>query len=69
MEFDPKTRNHNALGKYDISELEEATGSDIKDKEGNLYFAGRKTVSDDSISFLNNSIPFLIKFNPEKIDQ
>jgi hypothetical protein len=61
IEFDPQTKKHRIIYKFTSEELAEATGSDIKDKDGNLYFAGRKKDKKTS-----NSIPFMIKFNPEK---
>lgn len=61
MEFNPKTKKSRIVFEYPIDEIGEATGSDIKDKEGNLYFAGRKEVSGH-----DSSKPFMIKFNPEK---
>ncbi len=59
MEFDPKTKQHNIIYQYPANELSEATGSDTKDKNGNLYFAGRR-----DLDTLDHSAPFLIKFNP-----
>ena len=59
MEFDPATKKHTIVYQFPVEELSEATGSDTKDKEGNLYFAGRKDLS-------TGSVPFLIKFNPGK---
>jgi hypothetical protein len=59
IEFDPQTRKHTFMYEYPVTELSEATGSDVKDKEGNVYFAGRRDKED-------RSIPFLIKFNPVK---
>lgn len=58
-EFDPKSRKKRILLEFPTTVLGEATGSDIKDKEGNLYFAGRT----DSLGV---SKPFMIKFNPDK---
>ena len=61
MEFDPKTRIHKIIYEYESDELAEATGSDIKDNEGNLYFAARRENKNTL-----DSHPFMIKFNPEK---
>jgi hypothetical protein len=61
MEFDPKSKKKTILYEYPVNELNEATGSDTKDKEGNLYFAGRKTIKGN-----DRSSPFLIRFNPSK---
>ena len=59
MEFDPTTKKHTLIYQFPVEELSEATGSDTKDKDGNLYFAGRKDLP-------SRSVPFLIKFNPGK---
>lgn len=61
MEFDPQSRKHRLIFSFTTDEINEATGSDTKDKEGNLYFAGRK-----SLKGYDRSSPFLIKFNPDK---
>ena len=61
IEFDPETKKHAILFEYPVEELSEATGSDTKDKEGNLYFAGRRDLDQH-----DHSHPFLIKFNPTK---
>jgi hypothetical protein len=61
MEFDPKTRKRKIWYEFPVGELSEATGSDTKDREGNIYFAGRKDVPGHDASS-----PFLIKFNPTK---
>ncbi|MEJ7586772.1 MAG: hypothetical protein WKI04_04340 [Ferruginibacter sp.] len=61
MEFDPATKKHSIIYEYRVDELGEATGSDTKDKEGNLYFAGRRVLDNE-----DHSKPFLIKFNPGK---
>jgi hypothetical protein len=61
IEFDPATRKHTIIYQFAVEELSEATGSDTKDKEGNLYFAGRKNLDNN-----DHSAPFLIKFNPGK---
>lgn len=67
MEFDPKTREKQAIASYPLTVLGEATGSDVKDREGNLYFAGRR--DDPTVTKFGESggnRPFLIIFNPEK---
>ena len=61
IEFDPKTRKHTIVYEYPVDQLSEATGSDTKDKDGNMYFAGRR-----DLDKLDHSAPFLIKFNPTK---
>jgi hypothetical protein len=62
VEFDPQVRKATILLEYPTAQLSEATGSDIRDKDGNIYFAGRKRQADTE----HGSMPFLIKFNPEK---
>ena len=61
VELNPQTGKRKIIYEYPMDVLSEVTGSDIKDKEGNLYFAGRK-----SITGHDASVPFMIKFNPEK---
>ena len=61
VELDPQTGKRKIIYEYPMGVLSEVTGSDIKDREGNLYFAGRK-----SIAGHDASAPFMIKFNPEK---
>jgi hypothetical protein len=61
IQFDPHTKRQQILYKFPVSELSEATGSDTRDDEGNLYFAGRKDIQGN-----HGSSPFLIKFNPTK---
>jgi len=62
MEFDPKTKKRKILYEFPVDQLSEATGSDTKDREGNIYFAGRKDIPGHDAS-----VPFLIKFNPTKM--
>lgn len=61
IQFDPQTKEQKILYKFPVTELSEGTGSDTRDEEGNLYFAGRKDVKGN-----HGSSPFLIKFNPLK---
>lgn len=68
IEFDPEIGTKRILYEFPIVEIGEATGSDVRDKEGNIYFAGRltdnKTV--DANQEFDYSKPFMIRFNPEK---
>jgi hypothetical protein len=67
MDFDPKTRRKRILASYSLTSLTKATDSDVKDREGNLYFAGRR--DDPTITKFGESggnRPFLIVLNPEK---
>lgn len=67
MEFDPRTRVKRAVLNYPLSAISEATGSDVKDAQGNLYFAGRRDDRDAARKGESGaSRPFLIVFNPEK---
>ncbi|MDQ2775135.1 MAG: hypothetical protein M3Y57_09505 [Acidobacteriota bacterium] len=66
MEFDPRTRQKRVLGSYPLNVLTEATGSDVKDRDGNLYFAGRR--DDPTVTKFGESggnRPFLIIVHPE----
>ncbi len=62
IEFDPAKRKADILLEFPIGRLTEVTGSDIRDKDGNMYFAGRKRPDTSE----HGSVPFLIKFNPAK---
>lgn len=73
VEFDPKLKKPKVLFEYPSTVLVEATGSNTKDKDGNLYFAGKRTVPESESNkgnFAelegNLTVPFLIKFNPDK---
>lgn len=68
MEFDPATHKSRIILDYSLNVISEATGSDTKDKDGNLYFLGRKYSKKGSNQGEEDSgsAPFLIKFNPEK---
>ncbi len=73
VEFDPKIKIPRVLFEYPVSELVEATGCDTKDKDGNMYFAGKKNAPRDAVKRGNlaelgdqPTIPFLVKFNPNK---
>ncbi|MCX6621889.1 MAG: hypothetical protein NTY38_12615 [Acidobacteria bacterium] len=67
MEFDPATRARRIVLRFPRSVIEEVTGADVKDRNGALYFAGRKT--DRTAARMGESgasRPFLIIFHPEK---
>ena len=73
MELNPFTKEKRIAMMFPTSELSEVTGDGVRDKEGNLYFAGRKIRpknedTPESLPSINDnvSIPFMIKFNPEK---
>ena len=61
VELNPESKKRRIIYEFTVDVLSEVTGSDIKDKEGNLYFAGRKKIAGHDASS-----PFMIKFNPEK---
>ena len=42
MEYDPRAKTKRIAMKFPLSVISEVTGSDVRDPEGNLYFAGRK---------------------------
>lgn len=67
MEFDQRAKAKRIVLTFPLKVISEVTGSDVRDPQGNLYFAGRK---DDRTAALKGesgaSRPFMIKFNPEK---
>lgn len=67
IEFDPESGQKNIIYEFPVNTMVEATGSDVIDKEGNIYFAGRRMVSDKKEGNEESVIskPFMIKFNPE----
>lgn len=67
VELDPATKKTRIIFEYPIAEISEATGGDTKDKDGNLYFLGRKNVKSGNAAGEEGmgSSAFLIKFNPE----
>jgi hypothetical protein len=68
VEFVPESGKKNIIYEFPVQTMVEATGSDVIDKDGNIYFAGRRMVSEDREGKEEavNSRPFMIKFNPEK---
>lgn len=67
MEFDPRTRAKRAVLTFPLNVISEATGANIRDDSGNLYFLGRK--DDRAAARAGESgatRPFLIVFNPER---
>ena len=67
MEFDPKTKTRRIVSTFPTKVISEVTGSDVRDRQGNLYFAGRK--DDRTAARMGESgasRPFMIMFNPEK---
>jgi len=67
MEFDPRSRTKRVVLSYPLSVISEVTGSDVRDEDGNLYFAGRR--DDPKAARMGESgasRPFMIIFNPEK---
>ncbi|NND08700.1 MAG: hypothetical protein HKN87_20185 [Saprospiraceae bacterium] len=59
MEFDIESGEKVVLYEFPIHEIAEATGSDVRDEFGHIYFAGRRRLPD------NMSKPFLIKYKPQ----
>lgn len=73
VEFDPKTKTPVILFEYPATIFVEATGCDTKDKDGNMYFAGKRNVPRSAekrgnLAELGDqpTVPFLVKFNPDK---
>jgi hypothetical protein len=65
MEFNPKTHSRKIIFEYSADEMAEATGSDIRDRDGNLYFTGRGASKEEGKDVAASDV-FLIKFNPLK---
>jgi hypothetical protein len=73
MEFDPETKTHVKLFGFETTAIAEVTGSDVIDKDGNIYFAARKEIPLSSALSVGEgggkgtiSKPFMLIFNPEK---
>jgi hypothetical protein len=67
MELDPRTRRKRRLLSWPVSEVTEVTGSDVKDEQGNLYFAARRDDAEaEKRGESGASRPFLVVFNPGK---
>jgi len=67
IEFDPMSGKKKIVFEYPTAILAEVTGSDVKDKNGNLYFAGRIDIEDSSEKdFGDSPKAFMIKFNPDR---
>ena len=68
VEFDLESGKKNIIYEFPVNTMVEATGSDVTDKEGNIYFAGRRMVSEEKEGNEESveSQPFMIKFNPDR---
>lgn len=73
VEFDPATKTQKIIYEFPSTVFVEATGCDTKDKDGNMYFAGKKNAPPNAgkggnLAELGGlaTIPFLVKFNPDK---
>jgi hypothetical protein len=65
MEFDPRNRQKRIALTFPLNVISEVTGSDVKDGNGNLYFAGRRSdPKAEQRGESGSSRPFLIIFNP-----
>ncbi|MFH1068277.1 MAG: hypothetical protein V1794_01540 [Candidatus Glassbacteria bacterium] len=67
MEFDPQTRTRRQVLDFGLEEINEVTGANVKDRNGSLYFCGRK--SDPRAQMRGESgasRPFMIVFNPQR---
>jgi ribosomal protein L37E len=67
LEFDPAKKTKRIVLTFPLKVISEVTGSDVKDGQGNLYFAGRR--SDPAAERRGESgasRPIMIIFNPEK---
>ena len=70
MEFDPRTRTKRIVMRFPLDTISEVTGHGVADRNGNLYFCGRRRAAEaEDVGESGASRPFLIIFNPtEKID-
>ena len=67
MEFDPARRTKRIVLTFPLTEISEVTGSDVKDEQGNLYFAGRRSnPAAEERGESGASRPFMIIFNPSR---
>ncbi|MBL8029623.1 MAG: hypothetical protein JNL74_24630 [Fibrobacteres bacterium] len=68
VECDPETKEKNIVYKCPKAVMEEATGSQIIDKKGKIYFAGRRAIKGESSGESGSSRAHLIIFTPPKKD-
>ncbi len=67
VEFDPRSHQKRIVLNFPIAQISEVTGSDIRDREGTIYFAGRREDrTAEARGESGSSRPFLIIFNPER---
>jgi hypothetical protein len=67
MEFDPRQRTKRIVLTFPMSVINEVTGSDVRDRQGNLYFAGRRSdPKAEERGESGSSRPFMIILNPDK---
>ena len=67
MEFNPQKRTKRIVLTFPQAEISEVTGSAVKDREGNMYFCGRKSDSRaEQRGESGASRPFMIILNPER---
>ena len=65
--YHPRQRSKRAVLRFPLEVVNEATGSDVRDDEGNLYFAARRNdAAAAQVEESGASRPVLIIFNPEK---
>lgn len=67
MEFDPASRTKRQVLSFPLKEVDEVTGAGVKDKDGNIYFCGRRSDREaEQMGESGASRPFMLIFNPEK---
>ncbi|MFH0918918.1 MAG: hypothetical protein V1913_01035 [Fibrobacterota bacterium] len=66
IEVDPIAKTKKIVYDCPWTEMEEATGSQCVDKDGNIYFAARRHVDDAAHGESGSSRAILVVFNPEK---
>jgi hypothetical protein len=67
MEYDPETKSRSVVMRFSLDEISEVTGNNVRDREGNLYFCGRRRdIRAQQMGESGQSRPFLIVFHPER---
>ena len=66
VEFDPNLKTYTLLAEFPLNILCEATGCDVRDKEGNLYFVCRYDKEGARNDGAVGSAAVMFKFNPDK---
>jgi hypothetical protein len=67
MEFDPRKKTRRAVLSFQLTEISEVTGANVRDESGSLYFCGRRSAPRaEMMGESGASQPFMIIFNPTR---